>query len=118
MGVSLESETDVRYYYNTSHSASGDTRSRNATRRRGVLSCLLVTPALKSALPTLVRVGRSLRSSSLLAWCTRFLAGKKKDRSSDQSFFVSPIRYSHWYCFKVSNHWNNIRLLLIYRFND
>ena len=46
-----------------------------------MLSCLLVTPALKSALPALYRVVSVCRFAhphSLIAWCTRFLAGKKK----------------------------------------
>ncbi len=58
-------------------------------------TCLLVTPALKSALPALCRVVSVCRFAhphSLIAWCTRFLAGKKKD--SRMSHFL-PLCVQH-----------------------
>ena len=44
-------------------------------------AAISVAPALKSALPALCRVVSVCRFAhphSLIAWCTRFLAGKKK----------------------------------------
>ena len=61
-------------------------------------------------------VSVTMKQCVSVSMCTHYTFKKvraKKNPSCDESFLICPIRYSHWYSFKVSNHWNNIRLLLI-----